>query len=76
MSWLSKAAAPYHQTKKDNLMLKGAAFFAVIALILAILGFGGVAGFAWDLAKILFWLALIIAAALAVLGFTIYKKVS
>ena len=57
-------------------MLKGAAFFAVIALILAILGFGVVAGFAWDLAKILFWLALIIAAALAVLGFTIYKKVS
>ena len=57
-------------------MLKGAAFFAIIALILAILGFGGIAGFAWDIAQILFWLAVIIAVALAVLGLTIYKKIS
>lgn len=57
-------------------MLKGAAVFAVIALILAILGFGGLAGFAWGLAKILFWIAVFIAVALAVLGLTIYKKIT
>lgn len=57
-------------------MLKGAAIFAVIALVLAVLGFGGLAGFAWDLAQILFWFAVVIAVALAVLGLTIYKKVT
>ncbi len=57
-------------------MLKGAAVFAIIALILAILGFGGLAGFAWGLAKILFWIAVFIAVALAVLGLTIYKKIT
>lgn len=57
-------------------MLKGAAIFAVIALVLGVLGFGGLAGFAWDLAKILFWLAVVIAVALAVLGLTLYKKIS
>lgn len=57
-------------------MLKGAAFFAIIALVLAVLGFGGLAGFAWDLAKILFWVAVAIAFILAVLGVTIYKKVT
>lgn len=57
-------------------MLKGAAIFAIIALILGVLGFGGLAGAAWGIAKILFWIALIVAVALAVLGFTIYKKVT
>lgn len=57
-------------------MLKGAVVFAIIALILAILGFGGLAGFAWGLAKILFWFAIAIAIALAVLGLTIYKKIT
>lgn len=57
-------------------MLKGAVIFAIIALVLGVLGFGGLAGAAWGIAKILFWIALIIAVALAVLGFTIYKKVT
>lgn len=57
-------------------MLRWAAIFAIIALVLGVVGFGGLAGVAWDLAKLLFWLALLIAAALAVLGFTIYKKVT
>ena len=61
---------------KDIDVLKGAAIFAIIALVLGVLGFGGIAGFAWDLAKILFWLAVIIAVALLVLGVTIYKKVT
>lgn len=57
-------------------MLKGAAVFAIAALVLAVLGFGGLAGFAWGLAKILFWVAVVIAIALAVLGLTIYKKIT
>jgi len=57
-------------------MIKWAIIFAVIALILAILGFGGLAGAFFDLAKILFWIAVIIAALLFVLGFTIYKKIT
>jgi uncharacterized membrane protein YtjA (UPF0391 family) len=57
-------------------MLKAAAIFAVIALILGVMGFAGIAGFAWGLAKILFWIAVVIAVALFVLGLTIYKKVT
>ncbi|AHE53040.1 DUF1328 domain-containing protein [Sphingomonas sanxanigenens] len=57
-------------------MLRWAAIFAIIALVLGVIGFGGIAGLAWDLAKLLFWLAVIIAGALAVLGLTIYKKVT
>lgn len=57
-------------------MLKWALIFAVVALVLAVLGFGGLAGAMIDIAKILFWLAVIIAVALFVLGFTIYKKVT
>ena len=57
-------------------MLKWAAIFALAALVLAVLGFGGQAGAMIDIAKILFWLAVIIAVALFVLGFTVYKKVT
>lgn len=57
-------------------MLRWAAIFAVIALVLGVVGFGGLAGVAWDLAKLLFWFAVIIAAAFAVLGLTIYKKIT
>jgi|TARA_R100000501_G_scaffold13151_4_gene24104 uncharacterized membrane protein YtjA (UPF0391 family) len=57
-------------------MIKGAIIFAVAALILGILGFGGLAGVAWDLAQILFWIAVVIAVLLFVLGMTIYKKVT
>ena len=57
-------------------MVKWAIVFAVIALVLGVLGFGGLAGAAWGIAKILFWLAVIIAIALFVLGFTIYREVT
>lgn len=57
-------------------MLKWAIIFAVGALILAILGFGGLAGAFIDIAQILFWLAVVIAVVLFVLGFTVYKKVT
>ena len=43
-------------------MLKWAAIFAVIALVAGILGFGGLAGAAWGIAKLLFWVFIAIAA--------------
>jgi uncharacterized membrane protein YtjA (UPF0391 family) len=57
-------------------MLKWAIIFAVAALILGVLGFGGLAGAAMGVAKLLFWLAVIIAVVMFVLGMTIYKKVT
>ncbi len=57
-------------------MIKWAIIFAVAALVLALLGFGGLAGAAMSIAKLLFWLAVIIAVILFVLGLTIYKKVT
>lgn len=57
-------------------MLKWAMIVAAIALVLAVLGFGALAGAAGEILKILFWLALVIAVALFVLGFTVYKKVT
>ncbi len=57
-------------------MLKYAIILAVIALVLGVLGFGGLAGAFIDIAKILFWLAVIVAVALFVLGLTVYKKVT
>lgn len=57
-------------------MIKWAIIFAVVALVLAVLGFGGLAGAFIEIAKLLFWAAVIIAVLLFVLGFTIYKKVT
>lgn len=57
-------------------MLKWALIFAVVALVLAVLGFGGLAGAFIDTAQILFWLAVVIAVVLFVLGYTVYKKVT
>jgi uncharacterized membrane protein YtjA (UPF0391 family) len=42
-------------------MLRLAILFLVIALLAAFLGFGGVAGFAWDGARILFFIFLVLA---------------
>jgi uncharacterized membrane protein YtjA (UPF0391 family) len=57
-------------------MLKAAFCFAVVALVFGVLGFGGLAGAAWGVAKLLFWIAVIIAILLFVLGFTLFKKVT
>lgn len=56
-------------------MLKWAIILAVVALILGVLGFTGLAGIFVDIAVILFWIAVIIAVAVFVLGLTVYKKV-
>ena len=57
-------------------MLKWAAIFAAIALVLGVLGFGGLAGAAWGIAKILFWIAVAIAVLFLILGLTIYKQLT
>lgn len=57
-------------------MIKLAIIFAVLALAMAVLGFGGLAGAFIDIAQILFWLAVIIAVIFFALGYTVYKKVT
>lgn len=42
-------------------MLRLALVFLVVALIAALFGFGGVAGLAWDGARILFFIFLVLA---------------
>lgn len=57
-------------------MIKWAIIFAVIGIIAGILGFGGIAGGAFGIAKFLFWAAIIIAVVLFLLGVTVFKKVT
>ena len=57
-------------------MIKWALIFLVAALVLALLGFGGLAGAAMGIAKILFVVALVIAVAMLLLGVTVYRKVT
>ena len=61
---------------EEIVMLHYAIVFLVIALIAAVLGFGGIAGGAFGIAKFLFWAAIIIAVVLFLLGVTIFKKVT
>jgi len=56
--------AEFCTSKRENDMFRYAIIFAVIALIAALLGFGGIAGLSADFAKIL----LVIAAVLFVVG--------
>lgn len=57
-------------------MIKWAIIFAIIGVVAGILGFSGIAGGAFGIAKFLFWAAVIIAVLLFVLGVTIFKKVT
>ncbi len=54
-------------------MIKWAIIFAVIALIAGALGFSGVAGASMGIAKLLFWIAVIVAVVLFLLGLTVFK---
>jgi uncharacterized membrane protein YtjA (UPF0391 family) len=49
-------------------MLRWAVIFLVVALVAALLGFGGIAGTAASIAVFLFWAFVIIAAVLFLLG--------
>jgi uncharacterized membrane protein YtjA (UPF0391 family) len=50
-------------------MLGWALTFLVVALIAAVLGFGGIAGAAVDIAMIIFYIAIILFVIAAVVGF-------
>lgn len=51
-------------------MLRWAVIFLVIALVAAILGFGGIAGTAVGIAKILFWVFLVLFVVGLLLGYS------
>lgn len=57
-------------------MFKWALIFAVIALIAAILGFGGIAGAAAGVAKILFFVGLALVVLFLILGSAAARKVT
>jgi uncharacterized membrane protein YtjA (UPF0391 family) len=50
------------------IMLGWALTFLIVALIAAVLGFGGIAGFAVEIAKIIFFVAIILFVISAVVG--------
>jgi uncharacterized membrane protein YtjA (UPF0391 family) len=49
-------------------MLSWAVTFLVIALIAAVLGFGGIAGLSMEIAKIIFFVAILLFAIAAIVG--------
>jgi uncharacterized membrane protein YtjA (UPF0391 family) len=49
-------------------MLGWALTFLIVALVAAVLGFGGIAGFAVEIAKIIFFVAIVLFAISAVFG--------
>jgi uncharacterized membrane protein YtjA (UPF0391 family) len=55
-------------------MLRWAVIFLVIGLVAGVLGFGGIAGASFDIAKILFFVFLLIFVVLLVLGLTVARK--
>ena len=57
-------------------LLKWAAIFAVVSLIAAIFGFGGLSEGAAGIAKVLFFIFLAITALLVMLGLFIGRKIS
>ncbi len=57
-------------------MLRWALLFLVIGLVAAVLGFGGIAGASFAIAKILFYIFIVIFLVLLVLGLTVARRVS
>jgi uncharacterized membrane protein YtjA (UPF0391 family) len=57
-------------------LLKWSLFFLLFAVVAAIFGFTGLAEDAAGIAKVLFVIFLVIAAAFVILGATIFKKVT
>jgi uncharacterized membrane protein YtjA (UPF0391 family) len=53
---------------KERAMLGWAITFLIVAIVAAVLGFGGIAGFAVEAAKLIFVVAIILFAIAAVVG--------
>jgi uncharacterized membrane protein YtjA (UPF0391 family) len=56
------------QIKECIAMLGWALTFLIVALIAAVLGFGGIAGFAVEIAKIIFFVAILLFLISAIVG--------
>jgi uncharacterized membrane protein YtjA (UPF0391 family) len=54
--------------EEDRIMLGWALTFLIVALVAAVLGFGGIAGFAVDIAKIIFFVAIVLFVISALVG--------
>jgi uncharacterized membrane protein YtjA (UPF0391 family) len=57
-------------------LLKWALFFLVIAAIAALFGFGGIAQGSEEIAKVLFFVFLVIFAVIGLLGVTVFRTVT
>jgi uncharacterized membrane protein YtjA (UPF0391 family) len=69
-------AAAWASATRETVMLKWALIFFVISIIAGIFGFTGIATGAAAIAKILFWIAVVLFVLFLVLGLTIYKSVT
>jgi uncharacterized membrane protein YtjA (UPF0391 family) len=54
--------------QRGNIMLGWAVTFLIIALVAALFGFGGIAGTAVEIAKLIFFVAIVLFAISAVIG--------
>lgn len=62
------AASPAPMIQRIHKMLGWAVTFLVVALVAALLGFGGIAGTAMEAAKLVFFVAIVLFAISAVVG--------
>jgi uncharacterized membrane protein YtjA (UPF0391 family) len=59
LGWFAEAA-PCAALYQERIMLGWAITFLIVALVAALLGFGGIADFAVDIARIIFFVAIIL----------------
>ena len=57
-------------------MLRWAILFLIIGLVAGLLGFGGIAGASFAIAKLLFWIFIAIFLVLLIAGLTVARRVS
>ena len=65
--WTSSACSRLYSLR-GNTMLGWAVTFLIIALVAALFGFGGIAGTAVEIAKLIFFVAIVLFAISAVIG--------
>jgi uncharacterized membrane protein YtjA (UPF0391 family) len=71
----SPAQRRFHRQPQTRLtMLKWAIIFGIISLVAAVLGFGGIAGAAAGIAKVLFFIFLSVCVILLIAGIFVGKK--
>ena len=57
-------------------MLRWAILFLIIGLVAGLLGFGGITGASFAIAKLLFWVFIVIFLVLLIAGLTVARRVS